>query len=79
MLMQTPGGFVFAYSIAIRPGVNWSSWISTFVAATLQCVLLVICLSFEAQAKSQRALDEAVPVVADAEASEAQASENAST
>ncbi|KAJ2822230.1 hypothetical protein GGI24_004003 [Coemansia furcata] len=22
MLMQTPGGFVFAYSIAIRPGVN---------------------------------------------------------
>ncbi|KAJ2117947.1 hypothetical protein IW146_000318 [Coemansia sp. RSA 922] len=79
MLMQTPGGFVFAYSIAIRPGVNWSSWISTFVAATLQCVLLVICLSFEAQAKSQRALDATVPVVADAEASEAQASENTST
>ncbi|KAJ2316828.1 hypothetical protein GGI00_006922, partial [Coemansia sp. RSA 2681] len=54
MLMQTPGGFLFAYSIAIRPGVNWSSWISTFVAASLQCVLLVICLSFEAHAKSQR-------------------------
>ncbi|KAI8320870.1 hypothetical protein GQ54DRAFT_262792 [Martensiomyces pterosporus] len=51
MMMQTPGGFVFAYSIAIRPGVNWSSWISTFVAATFQGILLIICLLFEARAK----------------------------
>ncbi|KAJ2827904.1 hypothetical protein IWW50_001653, partial [Coemansia erecta] len=51
MLMQTPGGFLFAYSIAIRPGVNWSSWISTFVAATLQGVLLAICLVFDAREK----------------------------
>ncbi|KAJ2768103.1 hypothetical protein IWQ56_003071, partial [Coemansia nantahalensis] len=51
MLMQTPGGFVFAYSIAIRPGVNWSSWISTFVAASLQAVLLAICLAFDAREK----------------------------
>ncbi|KAJ2028065.1 hypothetical protein IWW57_002334, partial [Coemansia sp. S610] len=89
MLMQTPGGFVFAYSIAIRPGVNWSSWISTFVAATLQCVLLVICLSFEAQAKSQRALESteatANDAAADAAASSSpaaaaeQASENTAT
>ncbi|KAJ2378323.1 hypothetical protein IW150_000875 [Coemansia sp. RSA 2607] len=54
MLMQTPGGFLFAYSIAIRPGVNWSSWISTFVAATLQGVLLAICLVFEARAKQEQ-------------------------
>ncbi|KAJ2851044.1 hypothetical protein J3B02_003603, partial [Coemansia erecta] len=53
MLMQTPGGFVFAYSIAIRPGVNWSSWISTFMAATLQGVLLAICLVFDAQEKQR--------------------------
>ncbi|KAJ2159016.1 hypothetical protein GGF46_003349 [Coemansia sp. RSA 552] len=51
MLMQTPGGFLFAYSIAIRPGVNWSSWISTFVAASLQAVLLAICLVFDAREK----------------------------
>ncbi|KAJ2706485.1 hypothetical protein H4R19_005007, partial [Coemansia spiralis] len=55
MLMQTPGGFVFAYSIAIRPGVNWSSWISTFVAASLQAVLLSICLAFDAREKQARA------------------------
>lgn len=55
MLMQTPGGYIFAYSIAIRPGVNWSSWISTFVAATLQAVLLVLCLVFDAREKSERA------------------------
>ncbi|KAJ2548964.1 hypothetical protein EV175_004625 [Coemansia sp. RSA 1933] len=54
MLMQTPGGFLFAYSIAVRPGVNWSSWISTFVAATLQGVLLAICLVFDAREKRQR-------------------------
>ncbi|KAJ2470594.1 hypothetical protein GGI02_002824 [Coemansia sp. RSA 2322] len=57
MLMQTPGGFVFAYSIAIRPGVNWSSWISTFVAASLQCVLLAICLTFDARARRQLAAE----------------------
>ncbi|KAJ1999376.1 hypothetical protein H4R26_005091, partial [Coemansia thaxteri] len=57
MLMQTPGGFVFAYSIAIRPGVNWSSWISTFVAASLQCVLLAICLAFDARARRQLAAE----------------------
>ncbi|KAJ1993206.1 hypothetical protein GGI25_003752 [Coemansia spiralis] len=56
MLMQTPGGFLFAYSIAIRPGVNWSSWISTFVAATLQGVLLVICLVFDAREKRARVI-----------------------
>ncbi|KAJ1906345.1 hypothetical protein LPJ81_001398 [Coemansia sp. IMI 209127] len=56
MLMQTPGGFLFAYSIAIRPGVNWSSWISTFVAATLQGVLLVICLIFDAREKRQHVI-----------------------
>ncbi|KAJ2850191.1 hypothetical protein IWW36_002099 [Coemansia brasiliensis] len=57
MLMQTPGGYLFAYSIAIRPGVNWSSWISTFMAATLQGVLLGICLIFDAREKRARATD----------------------
>ncbi|KAJ2689006.1 hypothetical protein IWW39_001810 [Coemansia spiralis] len=79
MLMQTPGGFVFAYSIAIRPGVNWSSWISTFVAATLQCVLLVICLSFEAQAKSQRALESTEATANDAAADAGASSSPAAT
>ncbi|KAJ2184690.1 hypothetical protein GGH18_004589 [Coemansia sp. RSA 530] len=58
MLMQTPGGFLFAYSIAIRPGVNWSSWISTFVAATLQGVLLAICLVFDAREKRALSVDD---------------------
>ncbi|KAJ2518437.1 hypothetical protein H4217_003333 [Coemansia sp. RSA 1939] len=62
MLMQTPGGFLFSYSIAVRPGVNWSSWISTFVAATLQGVLLVICLVFDAREKRQHALLDGNPV-----------------
>ncbi|KAI7823488.1 hypothetical protein BX661DRAFT_56403 [Kickxella alabastrina] len=70
MMMQTPGGFVFAYSIAIRPGVNWSSWISTFVAAVLQGVLLAICLMFERKEAAQaRAAAELGPAPAPESAS----------
>ncbi|KAJ1909769.1 hypothetical protein H4219_006347 [Mycoemilia scoparia] len=46
MLLQTPGGYMFSYSIAVRPGTNWSSWISTFMAATLQGILLIICIAW---------------------------------
>ncbi|KAJ1995022.1 hypothetical protein H4R33_000037 [Dimargaris cristalligena] len=46
MLLQTPGGFLFAYSIYIRPGVNWTSWITYLMSATLQGVLLTICIAW---------------------------------
>lgn len=44
MLIQTPGGFLFAYTIAIRPNVNWTSWITYFMAAIFQGILLLITL-----------------------------------
>lgn len=47
MCLQTPGGFVWALSLALRPETKWSTWAVTFVAAVLQGVLLIMAVSFE--------------------------------
>jgi hypothetical protein len=44
MLIQTPGGVLMVISIALRPGTNWTSWITFALAAVLQGCLLVMCL-----------------------------------
>jgi hypothetical protein len=31
MIIQTPGSFLFVYSLATRPGLNWTTWIVYFV------------------------------------------------
>jgi uncharacterized protein with PQ loop repeat len=46
MLMQSPGSFLLAYSLAVRPGVNWTSWITYFVSGTLQGMLLAMCIAW---------------------------------
>ncbi|KAI8869733.1 hypothetical protein GQ42DRAFT_146746 [Ramicandelaber brevisporus] len=51
MMLQTPGGFAIAYTIARQPGTNMSSWASTFVAAILQGTLLTICIGFHLRDK----------------------------
>ncbi|GAA5821830.1 hypothetical protein JCM10212_003144 [Sporobolomyces blumeae] len=47
MLLQTPGSFVFVYTLAIRPGVNFTGWGTYFVTGILQGTLLVLCLVFK--------------------------------
>ncbi|PPQ63738.1 hypothetical protein CVT24_004247 [Panaeolus cyanescens] len=47
MLIQTPGGILMVTSIALRPGTNWTSWITFLVAAILQGGLLVMCLAWK--------------------------------
>jgi hypothetical protein len=44
MLMQTPGGFLLAFSLYLQPGTNWTSWLPFFMAGTLQGTLLVMCI-----------------------------------
>lgn len=44
MIIQTPGSFIFVYSLAIRPGFNWTTWIVYFVTGILQGLLLVLCV-----------------------------------
>lgn len=47
MCMQTPGGFAWSASLALREGTKWSSWLPYFTAAFLQAVLLAIAVYFE--------------------------------
>ncbi|KAJ1908734.1 hypothetical protein IWQ60_011558 [Tieghemiomyces parasiticus] len=58
MLMQTPGGFLFAYSIYVRPGVNWTSWITYLMSAILQGILLTICIAWHFRERRERAAAE---------------------
>ena len=48
MLMQTPGGYIFAGSLYARLGPEgWSAWSVYLVLATLQGILLVMALAFD--------------------------------
>ncbi|KAF8273583.1 hypothetical protein EI94DRAFT_1715328 [Lactarius quietus] len=47
MMIQTPGGFIMAISIMIRPGTNWTSWIMFLVAAIMQGILLFLCICWK--------------------------------
>ncbi|KAI9598440.1 hypothetical protein BDF19DRAFT_234775 [Syncephalis fuscata] len=44
MLIQTPGSFVFVYTLASREGTNWTTWITYLVSGCLQGVLLSLCI-----------------------------------
>ncbi|KAJ1978715.1 hypothetical protein H4R35_001790 [Dimargaris xerosporica] len=71
MLIQTPGGFLFAYSIFIRPGVNWTSWITYLMSATLQGVLLAICIAWHFREKRLQQANAQLPYTSDASVQEA--------
>lgn len=47
MLMQTPGSFIFCYTLALSPGINPSTWLTYFIGGTLQGVLLCICIYYQ--------------------------------
>jgi len=44
MCIQTPGSILMITSIALRPGTNWTSWITFLVAMIMQGSLLVMCI-----------------------------------
>ena len=52
MCMQTPGGYVWAASLAARQGTTWSSWLPYFTAASLQLIVLVLAVYYELKARS---------------------------
>ncbi|MBW0509207.1 hypothetical protein O181_048922 [Austropuccinia psidii MF-1] len=52
MSLQTPGSFLFAYSLAILPGVNWTAWIVYMVSGILQGILLIMCLIWKSRQES---------------------------
>ena len=46
LLMQSPGSFLFAYSLSLQDGTNWTSWISFLVCGSLQAVLILLYFIF---------------------------------
>ncbi|KAJ7199634.1 hypothetical protein GGX14DRAFT_661548 [Mycena pura] len=47
MCVQSPGAVAMVLSIALRPGTNWTSWITYAVAGIMQCTLLSICIAWK--------------------------------
>lgn len=45
MMLQTPGTVLFIYSLAMRPGVNWTGIMAYGVKGTLQGTLLLLCFA----------------------------------
>jgi len=44
MFIQVPVSFIFVYTLAIRPGTRWTTWIVFFVSGCLQGILLLMCI-----------------------------------
>ncbi|KAI2614050.1 uncharacterized protein GGS25DRAFT_470131 [Hypoxylon fragiforme] len=60
MCIQTPGGFLFAGSLAARLGwAGWSSWGVYVMTAIMQGILLVMAISFEWPSQEER--DQSTP------------------
>ncbi|ODV92565.1 hypothetical protein CANCADRAFT_147602 [Tortispora caseinolytica NRRL Y-17796] len=46
MCMQTPGGFVWAASLAMRQDTSWSTYLPYLTAAVLQGSILIMCIYY---------------------------------
>ncbi|KAF5384190.1 hypothetical protein D9615_003121 [Tricholomella constricta] len=46
MCIQSPGAVFMVLSIALRPGTNWTSWITFAVSGIMQGSLLIMCIVF---------------------------------
>ncbi|KDQ54104.1 hypothetical protein JAAARDRAFT_182472 [Jaapia argillacea MUCL 33604] len=44
MCIQSPGAVLMVLSIALRPGTNWTTWITFAVAGIMQGSLLIMCI-----------------------------------
>lgn len=63
MCMQTPGGFVWAASLALRPGTEWSSWAPFLTAAMLQGTLLLMAVYYEYVGPKVGGMGETAPLL----------------
>ncbi|CAG8555978.1 6455_t:CDS:2 [Funneliformis caledonium] len=51
MFMQVPASFIFVYTLYIRPGTRWTTWIVFFVSGCLQGILLIMCICWYFRSK----------------------------
>ncbi|KAJ6602681.1 hypothetical protein DFH09DRAFT_1301691 [Mycena vulgaris] len=62
MCVQSPGAVGMVLSIALRPGTNWTSWITYAVAGMMQFTLLSICLAWKLRQRRLRVDDFGAPL-----------------
>lgn len=53
MLVQIPGGYLFALSLMLRKDSHWSTWISVMAAASFQLTLLIMSLYYSIKQTSE--------------------------
>lgn len=53
MLIQVPGGYLWCLSLATRHGSHWSTWISLFMAATLNFILFLMGIYYNSRGKPE--------------------------
>ena len=44
MCIQSPGSFVFAFTLAIRQGTEWYTWMTYVCSGIFQAILLCMCI-----------------------------------
>lgn len=47
MIIQSPGAAIMSISIALRPGINWTSWAMYAVSGIMQAALLAMCIAWK--------------------------------
>ncbi|KAF7334467.1 hypothetical protein MVEN_02276200 [Mycena venus] len=62
MCVQSPGAVAMVLSIALRPGTNWTSWITYAVAGMMQFTLLSICIAWKVRQHRLHIDDFGVPI-----------------
>jgi hypothetical protein len=64
MMLQTPGTVLFVYSLVVRPGTNWTAWLTYMVTGILQGTLLIMCITWHFRNKKLGLRDIDTTVVA---------------
>ncbi|KAJ7487260.1 hypothetical protein B0H11DRAFT_1805573 [Mycena galericulata] len=62
MCVQSPGAVAMVLSIALRPGTNWTSWITYAVAGLMQFTLLSICIAWKVRQRRLHVDDFGTPL-----------------
>ncbi|KAJ7906596.1 hypothetical protein B0H13DRAFT_1716233 [Mycena leptocephala] len=62
MCVQSPGAVAMVLSIALRPGTNWTSWITYAVAGLMQFTLLSICITWKLRQRRLHIDDFGTPI-----------------
>ncbi|KAJ7112956.1 hypothetical protein C8R44DRAFT_796990 [Mycena epipterygia] len=70
MCVQSPGAVAMVLSIALRPGTNWTSWITYAVAGLMQFTLLSICIAWKLRQRRLRVDDFGAPLEPSSSASQ---------